>query len=157
MAYSDFDLKTAVHKFALTEVRDVDVFRDVEPLEPSEFLRVWLDTFAPVALGVFEAGRIDIVHRPAEISPSQRGQDHWYPGEHRARLSSQSTMSSRPHVNDRPFRLEPLDRLTGSLAARKSSAAQLRQDRFVAQSFHRLAEGAATEFQLDQIPQVKEL
>jgi hypothetical protein len=52
MAFSDFDLKTAVQKFALTEVRDLDLFRDVEALEPSEFLRVWLDKFAPVALGV---------------------------------------------------------------------------------------------------------
>src|SRR5438552_71064 len=65
MAFSDFDLKTAVHKFALTEVRDTDVFRDVEPLEPSEFLRVWLDTFAPVALGVnTERARSEFIIAP---------------------------------------------------------------------------------------------
>jgi hypothetical protein len=52
MAYSDFDLKTAVHRFALVEIRDTDIFADVEPLEPSPFLRIWLDQFAPVALGV---------------------------------------------------------------------------------------------------------
>jgi hypothetical protein len=52
MAFSDFDLKTAVHTFALTEVRNRDLFLDVKPIEPGEFLRKWLDTFAPVALGV---------------------------------------------------------------------------------------------------------
>src|SRR5260370_623700 len=52
MAFSDFDLKTAVQTFALTEERDTDLFAAVEPLEPSAFLRVWLDKFAPVALGV---------------------------------------------------------------------------------------------------------
>jgi hypothetical protein len=52
MAFSDFDLKTAVHSFALTEVRNRDLFLDVKPIEPGEFLRKWLDTFAPVALGV---------------------------------------------------------------------------------------------------------
>jgi hypothetical protein len=52
MAYSDFDLKTAVHTFALIEVPDIDLFKSVAPLEPSEHLRVWLEKLAPVALGV---------------------------------------------------------------------------------------------------------
>jgi hypothetical protein len=52
MAFSDFDLKTAVQRFALTEGRDTDLFAGVEPLQPSEFLRIWLETFAPVAMGV---------------------------------------------------------------------------------------------------------
>ena len=52
MAYADFDLKTAVSTFGLTVYRDTDVFSGIEPLEPSEFLRVWLDEFVPVALGV---------------------------------------------------------------------------------------------------------
>lgn len=52
MVYGDFDLRTAVDTFGLTEDRDADLFAGVEPLEPSEFLRVWLTEFAPVALGV---------------------------------------------------------------------------------------------------------
>ena len=52
MAYADFDLKRAVHTFGLTEERNTDLFAGIEPLEPSEFLRVWLDEFAPLALGV---------------------------------------------------------------------------------------------------------
>lgn len=56
MAYSDFDLKTVVQTvvqtFKLTERRDVDLFADVTPLAPSDYLRRWLDAFAPVALGI---------------------------------------------------------------------------------------------------------
>ena len=65
MAYSDFDLKKAVHTFALTEVRDTDVFIDVEPLDPSDFLLVWLEKFAPVALGVnSERARSEFIIAP---------------------------------------------------------------------------------------------
>ena len=65
MAYGDFDLKTAVNTFGLTEDRDTDVFAVVEPLEPSEFLRVWLDEFAPVALGVnSEKARSEFIIAP---------------------------------------------------------------------------------------------
>src|SRR5437870_1213851 len=65
MAFSDFDLKTAVHQFALSEDRDTDLFAAVEPLEPSDFLRVWLDTFAPVALGVnSEKARSEFIIAP---------------------------------------------------------------------------------------------
>ena len=65
MAYSDFDLKTAVQTFALTEVRDTDIFCDIAPLEPSEFLRIWLDQFAPVALGVnSEKARSEFIIAP---------------------------------------------------------------------------------------------
>ena len=52
MAYADFDLKRAVHTFGLIEERSTDLFARIEPLEPSEFLRIWLDEFAPLALGV---------------------------------------------------------------------------------------------------------
>ncbi len=52
MSYADYDLRTAVQTFGLTEGRDTDIFAAVGPLEPSEFLRVWLDEFAPLALGV---------------------------------------------------------------------------------------------------------
>jgi hypothetical protein len=65
MAFSDFDLKTAVHKFALTEHRDTDLFSAVEPLQPSESLRVWLETFGPVALGVnSERARSEFIIAP---------------------------------------------------------------------------------------------
>jgi hypothetical protein len=52
MAYADFDLKTAVQKFGLTEVENIDLFTAVAPLEPSNFVTPWLINFAPVALGV---------------------------------------------------------------------------------------------------------
>jgi hypothetical protein len=65
MAFSDFDLKTAVQVFALTEVRDKDLFADTQPIEPSEFLRIWLDKFAPVALGVnSEKARSEFIIAP---------------------------------------------------------------------------------------------
>jgi hypothetical protein len=65
MAFSDFDLKTAVQTFGLIEDRDTDLFVAVEPLEPSDFLRVWLDTFAPVALGVnSEKARSEFIIAP---------------------------------------------------------------------------------------------
>ena len=49
MAYNDFDLRTAVRNFKLGR-DDPDLFAPVKPLEPSEFLRIWLDEFAPSAL-----------------------------------------------------------------------------------------------------------
>jgi hypothetical protein len=52
MAYADFDLKTAVHRFELTEDRDTDLFKDVDSIEPSDYLRGWLAEFAPIALGL---------------------------------------------------------------------------------------------------------
>ena len=65
MAYSDFDLKTAVDTFALIEERDVDLFAAVEPIEPSEGLRGWLDEFAPIALGVStEKARSEFIIAP---------------------------------------------------------------------------------------------
>lgn len=65
MAFSDFDLKTAVQSFGLTEDRDTDLFAGVEPLEPSEFLRIWLETFAPVAAGVnSEKARSEFIIAP---------------------------------------------------------------------------------------------
>jgi len=35
MAYGDFDLKSALHTFGLTENRKTDMFVDVEPIEPA--------------------------------------------------------------------------------------------------------------------------
>jgi hypothetical protein len=73
MAFSDFDLKTAVHTFALTEERDTDLFAAVEPLQPSEFLRVWLGEFAPVALGVnSEKARSEFIIAPLLADTKRR-------------------------------------------------------------------------------------
>jgi hypothetical protein len=65
MSFGDFDLKTAVHAFALSEERDTDPFAGVEPLEPSAFLRVWLEQFAPVAPGMnSEKARSEFIVAP---------------------------------------------------------------------------------------------
>jgi hypothetical protein len=65
MAFGDFDLKRAVNTFGLTEERNTDLFAGVEPLEPSEFLRIWLDEFAPLALGVnSEKARSEFIITP---------------------------------------------------------------------------------------------
>lgn len=52
MVFADFRLKTAVKAFELSEERRTDLFRHVEPIEPSEHLRGWLAEFAPVAVGI---------------------------------------------------------------------------------------------------------
>lgn len=73
MAYGDFNLKTAVQTFGLTEDRDADLFAAVEPLEPSEFLRAWLDEFAPVALGVnSEKARSEFIIAPLLAEAKRR-------------------------------------------------------------------------------------
>jgi hypothetical protein len=65
MAYGDFDLRTAVHAFGLTEERSTDLFADVEALGPSDYLRGWLDEFAPVALGInTERARSEFIIAP---------------------------------------------------------------------------------------------
>jgi len=73
MAFSDFDLKTAVHTFGLTEDRKTDLFASVDPLEPSEFLRVWLNEFAPVALGInSEKARSEFIIAPMLAEAKRR-------------------------------------------------------------------------------------
>jgi hypothetical protein len=52
MAYAEFDLKTVVQKFGLSKDENTDLFVNVNPIEPSGFLRVWLDRFASIALKV---------------------------------------------------------------------------------------------------------
>jgi hypothetical protein len=65
MAFADFDLKTVVQKFGLTEDRNTDLFASVESLDPSDFLRIWLTKFAPVALGVnSEKARSEFIIAP---------------------------------------------------------------------------------------------
>jgi len=73
MAFGDFDLKTAVQKFGLSEDRDTDLFAAVEPLQPSEILRAWLDELAPVALGVnSEKARSEFIIAPVLIEAKRR-------------------------------------------------------------------------------------
>jgi hypothetical protein len=73
MAFSDFDLKTAVQRFALSQERDTDLFAGVEPLEPSEFLRVWLEKLAPVALGLnSEKARSEFIIAPLLVETKLR-------------------------------------------------------------------------------------
>ena len=52
MAYSDFDLRGAVEAFNLTLDYSHDLFANVSPMEPSTYLREWLDEFAPLAITI---------------------------------------------------------------------------------------------------------
>ena len=73
MAFSDFDLRTAVQTFGLREERDTELFRDITPLEPSPFVRAWLDEFAPVALGVnSEKARSEFIIAPLLAEAKRR-------------------------------------------------------------------------------------
>jgi hypothetical protein len=65
MSYADFDLKTALSAFGLTEDRDTNLFAAVAPIEPGEWLSGWLEEYAPVALGVnTERARSDFLVVP---------------------------------------------------------------------------------------------
>ena len=65
MAYSDFDLKRAVTELGLTRGTDVDMFPDVAPIEPSQYLREWLAEFGTVALQMgSEFGRREAIIFP---------------------------------------------------------------------------------------------
>jgi hypothetical protein len=51
MAFAQFDLKTAVSRFELSEERKIDLFAHVEPIDPSDWLRNILAELAPIASG----------------------------------------------------------------------------------------------------------
>ena len=73
MSYSDFDLKTAVRKFGLTEERSIDLFEAVAPVEPSPNLSEWLAEFGPVALGMnTEKGRSESIITPILAEAKRR-------------------------------------------------------------------------------------
>jgi hypothetical protein len=83
MAFADFDLKTAVQRFQLSEDRKTNLFRGVEPIEPSGYLRDWLDEFAPVALGInTEQARREYIIAPilAEAKRRSRTEINVLPG-----------------------------------------------------------------------------
>lgn len=52
MAYSDFDLQKVLTDFALVSHETGDLFGTASTVEPSDYLRAWLDEFTPVALGI---------------------------------------------------------------------------------------------------------
>lgn len=73
MAFADFDLKRAVNTFGLIEDRDTDLFAEIEPMVPGEFLRGWLEEFAPVALGVnSEKARSEFIIAPILAEAKRR-------------------------------------------------------------------------------------
>jgi len=79
MAFSDFDLRRAVETFGLEEELDRDLYPAVEPVVPCEFLRTWLDEFAPVALGVnSEKARSEYIITPilVEVRRRTKGPDN---------------------------------------------------------------------------------
>ncbi len=83
MSFSHFNLRRAVDTFDLQEERDVDLFATVEPLVPSEFLRIWLDEFAPIALGFnSEMARSTYIITPvlAEVQRRTKGAAKVLPG-----------------------------------------------------------------------------
>jgi hypothetical protein len=83
MSFSDFDLRTALHTFGLTEDRDTDLFPSVTPRQPTPFLQAWLDEFAPVALGInTEKARSEFIIAPllAEAKRLAEGPANVLPG-----------------------------------------------------------------------------
>src|SRR2546421_91507 len=83
MSFSDFNLRRAVEAFDLKEDRDSNLFAAVEPLAPTEFVRVWLDEFAPVALGInSEKARSEYIIAPvlAEAQRRSKGPANVFPG-----------------------------------------------------------------------------
>jgi hypothetical protein len=52
MALGDFDLKTATRTFGLTDDHRCKLFEGIDRIEPSGFLRSWLDDLAGIALGI---------------------------------------------------------------------------------------------------------
>ncbi len=73
MAFSDFDLRTADQTLGLGRNRHTDLFAGVTPLEPSAYLRDWLDEFTPVALGLnTEPARREYITTPLLIKAKRR-------------------------------------------------------------------------------------
>jgi hypothetical protein len=75
MAYANFDFKTAVHRFELSEAREDDLFTPIELIEPSETLRGILDEFAPVALAInTERARREYIISPILMEVKRRSE-----------------------------------------------------------------------------------
>ena len=83
MAFGDFTLRSALDSFGLTQERGVDLFEGTPALQPSPFLQVWLDEFAPRAVGVgSEAARSHFIIAPflAEAQRRATGPVNVMPG-----------------------------------------------------------------------------
>jgi hypothetical protein len=83
MAFSDFDLRTAVQTFGLHEEWDIDLFAGVAPLAPSDYLRAWLDDFGGLAVAVgSELARSVYIIGPllADAQRQSAGPVHVMPG-----------------------------------------------------------------------------
>jgi hypothetical protein len=73
MAYAEFDLKTVVHRFGLRQDVHTDLFANVDPIEPGNFLRTWLDELVAVALGVSsEKARSEFIIAPILVEMKRR-------------------------------------------------------------------------------------
>jgi hypothetical protein len=83
MAYADFDLKKVVRTFGLTEDDKTSLFKEIEPIEPSDFLRPWLDDYATIAMGInTEKARSEFIIAPmlAEMMHRSGGMVNVLPG-----------------------------------------------------------------------------
>lgn len=83
MAFSDFNLRSALETFGLQEDRDTDLFARIAPLELNEFTRAWLDEFAPIAVSVnSELARSVYLIAPllAEAKRRAKGPANVFPG-----------------------------------------------------------------------------
>ncbi|MGL4420945.1 MAG: hypothetical protein ACRCZF_09805 [Gemmataceae bacterium] len=73
MAYSDFDLRTALRAFGLTEQYAHDLFASITPLLPSTMLVDWLDEYTPIAVGMnTEAARSQYIITPVLADARRR-------------------------------------------------------------------------------------
>ena len=73
MAYVDFDLRKAEHAFGLTENDRIDLFPNIEPIEPSDSLNELLAELTPIALGVnTEQARREYIISPILIEAMRR-------------------------------------------------------------------------------------
>jgi hypothetical protein len=73
MAYADFDLRTAVQKFELTTIENIDLFAGVEPVEPSDSVKGFLAEFSPYAMGInSEQARREFIISPILTEAKRR-------------------------------------------------------------------------------------
>jgi hypothetical protein len=73
MAYADFDLRTAVQKFELTTIENIDLFAGVEPIEPSDSVKGFLAEFSPYAIGInSEQARREFIISPILTEAKRR-------------------------------------------------------------------------------------
>ncbi|MGL4424504.1 MAG: hypothetical protein ACRCZF_27870, partial [Gemmataceae bacterium] len=73
MAYSDFDLRTALRTFGLNQQHTRDLFARVPPIVPSCGLTTWLDEFVPVATGINnEQARREFIIAPVLVEAHRR-------------------------------------------------------------------------------------